>query len=136
MNYKKIKYIILFFPIFSLFIVISPYLVSAQNPFNSNMINALTNRVYNTANTGNPEDIFIQTLSTIIFMLISFLGIVFILLIMYGGYIWMNAKGNESNVEKAQHIIRDAVIGLVVLGASYGVWILVYSLLFGEWVLT
>jgi len=25
------------------------------------------------------------------------------------------------------------VVGLIILGSSYGIWIMVYSLLFGEW---
>lgn len=133
MNVKKCKLIVYTLLMVILYTATASFFAQAS-PFDNNIISGIANRTYNTRDTGNPEDVFINTLGSIIFMLISFLGIMFILLIMYGGYIWMNARGNESDVQKAQHIIRDAVIGLVVLGASYGAWILIYSLLFGEWV--
>jgi|SRR3989344_2176141 len=128
---KKQKYIFVFIALVSLTILTRAALAG---PFDNNpILNAIVNNTYQTSDQ-DPQFVFVETLASVIFMLISFLGIFFIGLIMYGGYIWMNARGNESDVQKAQHIIRDAVIGLVVLGASYGAWILIYSLLFGEWV--
>lgn len=133
MDKKNLHFIVLLTVILTLLMIAVAHPISAS-PFNNPLINGITNQLYNTNSVGdNPEDTFIYTLGSIVFMLLSFLGVMFIVLIMYGGFIWMNAKGNESDVQKAQHIIRDAVIGLVVLGSSYGVWILIYSLLFGQY---
>ena len=47
-----------------------------------------------------------------------FLGISFLGLMIYAGFIWMLARGNAQEVERAKNIIIYAVIGLaVVLGA-------------------
>lgn len=46
------------------------------------------------------------------------LGSFFLALVVYGGYLWMTARGSEDDVKKATGIIRDAMIGLIlVLGA-------------------
>lgn len=58
---------------------------------------------------------------------LSLIGIVFFGLMLYGGYLWMMAKGDQSQADKAQSIITDAVIGLVVVGASYIITKLVFT---------
>ena len=66
-------------------------------------------------------------------MFISFLGVVFMAYIIYGGFLWMTASGNEERVSKARKIIRDGVIGLVVVLSAAGIYIFVINvLLFGE----
>lgn len=65
-------------------------------------------------NRADPTPIAIQVVTT----LMSFLGLLFLGLTIYGGILWMSAGGNEEQVGKAKTIIRDAVIGLgLVLGA-------------------
>lgn len=71
---------------------------------------------YNTAVTG-PEGI----ISLLITTALSFIGVIFLVLAIYGGYIWMIARGNEQEVEKAKNIIQGAVIGLVIVLAAYAI---------------
>lgn len=52
---------------------------------------------------------------------LSLLGVVFLLLIIYGGLIWMIARGNEQKVEQAKTTIEAAVIGLVIVLAAYAI---------------
>lgn len=47
--------------------------------------------------------------------LLNFLGIAFIVLIIYGGILWMTAAGNEQRVEKAKKIIINSTIGLAII---------------------
>ena len=51
-------------------------------------------------------------------MVLSFLGTIFVILIIYGGFLWMTARGNEEQSKKAKNIIRDAVIGVIIILAS------------------
>ena len=45
-------------------------------------------------------------------------GVIFMLLIIYAGFGWMTARGNETAVENAKHTLTSASIGLgVILGA-------------------
>ncbi|MCK4539814.1 hypothetical protein KAU09_01525 [Candidatus Parcubacteria bacterium] len=58
---------------------------------------------------------------TIIKYLITFLGIIAVAIILYGGFVWMTAAGNEDRVTKAKNIIIAGVIGLVIVIASYAI---------------
>ncbi|TAL19774.1 hypothetical protein EPN90_02445 [Patescibacteria group bacterium] len=52
---------------------------------------------------------------------LALLGIVFTVLLLYGGYMWMMAKGNEQMVEKAKETITRAVIGLIIIVSSLAI---------------
>lgn len=52
---------------------------------------------------------------------LSFLGILFLLLMIYAGILWMGARGNEQEIEKAKNLISAAVIGLVVIIMAYAI---------------
>lgn len=51
----------------------------------------------------------------------AFVGVLFLVLMIYGGYTWMTARGNEEDVTKAKKIITTAIIGLVVVLAAYAI---------------
>lgn len=53
--------------------------------------------------------------NVIVFYVYGFLGIIFIILTIYGGYLWMTARGNEEQVTKARKIVIDGVIGLIII---------------------
>ncbi|MEK7607266.1 MAG: hypothetical protein AAB444_03675 [Patescibacteria group bacterium] len=50
---------------------------------------------------------------------LSFIGVLFFLLMLYGGYMWMTARGSGEKVEKAKDIIISAVLGIAVIFLSY-----------------
>lgn len=52
---------------------------------------------------------------------LAFIGVVFMILIIYGGILWMTARGNEQQVEKAKELIYAAVIGLVIVLSAYAI---------------
>ena len=52
---------------------------------------------------------------------LAFVGVIFLGLMIYGGFIWMMARGNESEVEKAKELIKSAIVGLVVILAAYAI---------------
>jgi len=64
------------------------------------------------------NDIFVYIGQAVQLMLIA-LGIIFFCLVLYGGFEWMQAMGNDEKVKKAQDILRNAVIGLVIVVAAY-----------------
>lgn len=79
---------------------------------------AAFNAGYDTAqDKTSPEYI----ISAIIKAALSFLGVVFLILMIYGGYIWMTARGNEQNIEKAKNLITAAVTGLLIVLAAYAI---------------
>lgn len=50
---------------------------------------------------------------------IGLVGVVFLVLMVYGGFLWMTARGDEQKVEKSKDLITAAVIGLIVVLAAY-----------------
>lgn len=52
---------------------------------------------------------------------LSFVGVLFLLLMIYGGVLWMTAQGNEQQVEKARNLIISAIIGLIIVLGAYAI---------------
>lgn len=52
---------------------------------------------------------------------LSFIGIVFFILMLYGGFLWMTARGNEDQTGKAIGTITAGAIGMVIIMASYAI---------------
>lgn len=61
------------------------------------------------------------TIGNIVGVVLSFLGIIFFVLIIYGGFMWMTARGNEEQVTKARKVVINAAIGLAVILAAYAI---------------
>lgn len=59
------------------------------------------------------------TTSKVIGIILTFLGIIFISLMIYGGITWMTAEGSEEKVTKAKDIIVASIVGLVIVLAAY-----------------
>ena len=57
----------------------------------------------------------------IINVLLSLLGIITVVIVAYGGFLWMTASGNPDKVDKAKKILISAVIGLVIILAAWGI---------------
>ena len=58
---------------------------------------------------------------TIINVLLGLLGVIFLILTIYAGFVWMTAGGNEEKVKKAQGILTTGIIGLVIVLAAYSI---------------
>lgn len=71
---------------------------------------------YNTDN--NDIDPIIQI---VIQTALSLLGIIFMITLIYGGYLWMTAHGNDQQFEKAKNLIKAAIIGLFIVAAAYAI---------------
>lgn len=57
----------------------------------------------------------------IINVALGFLGILATVLIVYAGFLWMTAGGNDEQAGKAKKIIFAAVIGLAIILSAYSI---------------
>jgi len=55
----------------------------------------------------------------IIYAILGFLGVIFVILLIYGGFTRMTAGGNPEAIKKSNGIIVSAVIGIIIILASY-----------------
>lgn len=72
-------------------------------------------------NTGLAAEPVPKIVGSIIGAALSLLGIIFLVLMLYGGYLWMTSYGAEQKVTKAKNLIVDALIGLVIVLAAYAI---------------
>ncbi len=62
---------------------------------------------------------------------ISLLGVVAVVIVLYGGFVWMTAAGNEENVAKAKKILIGGGIGLMIILMSWSIVSFVMSSILG-----
>ena len=67
------------------------------------------------------ETTFAANLGFIVRIILSFVGVIFLILMVYAGILWMTAQGDETKIEKAQSIIKSAIIGLILTISAYSV---------------
>jgi type IV secretory pathway VirB2 component (pilin) len=57
----------------------------------------------------------------IINFVLGFLGIIAVVIILFGGFKWMTAAGNEDKVAEARKLLVAGVIGLVIILAAWAI---------------
>lgn len=50
---------------------------------------------------------------------LQLVGLVMICLMLYSGYLWFSARGNDDQVQQAKDVIRNAIIGMILVAMSY-----------------
>lgn len=53
--------------------------------------------------------------------LLGIVGVIFLILVIYGGFLWMTAGGNEETVKKARSLIIGAIAGMVIIFMAYAI---------------
>lgn len=56
---------------------------------------------------------------TIVNFFLTFLGLLAVVMIIYGGFLYVGSAGNEENVNKAKKILMYAVLGIIVIIVSF-----------------
>jgi hypothetical protein len=70
------------------------------------------------ANNGTPTDIKVMVVMFIKYLL-GFLGIIMTVMIIWSGWRWMTAAGDEKKVETAKSHLLSAAIGGIIIVAAY-----------------
>lgn len=61
------------------------------------------------------------TVARIISVALGLLGILTVLLILYAGFMWMTAAGEEDKIKKAKGILTAAIVGLAIILSAYAI---------------
>ncbi len=72
----------------------------------------------NVYGNATPTDVR-TTIARIINIILGFLGVIFVVLTIVAGFQYMTAAGNEEKTKKALGLIKNAVIGLVIVLMSW-----------------
>jgi len=68
-----------------------------------------------------------QIIAIIINVLLSLVGIGFLVLLIYAGFTWMTARDDKNAAENAMKTIKNAVAGLLIVLAAYAITTFVFS---------
>ncbi len=52
---------------------------------------------------------------------LSLVATIFFFLMVYGGFLWMTARGNSDQIGKAKDLITQAIVGVVVISAAWAI---------------
>ncbi|MHB8903959.1 MAG: IPT/TIG domain-containing protein [Patescibacteria group bacterium] len=118
---NKTKKLIIFLVVIGLFAVFSS--VFAQ----SFGINEVGNGLNNSLTTSDPR----ATAGRIINIILGLLGVIAVGIIMWGGFVWLTSNGEEEKINSAKNILKNGVIGLIIILASWGIASFILSRLGG-----
>ena len=104
----------------------SQILAAITGPFNAApLTNAGTAAYGGTA----PTATLFTVINGIITAVFGVLGLIFLFLTLYAGYLWMTAMGDSKKVTKAKDILSQGVIGLIIVASSYAISFFVVDLI-------
>lgn len=52
---------------------------------------------------------------------LALLGVIVLIFMVYGGYLWMASGGNEQMVKKSKDILFNTIIGLIIVIAAFAI---------------
>ena len=71
---------------------------------------------YNTTNASIPSYV-----GALINGALSTLGVLFLILMFYGGMLWLTAEGEQEKIKKARGFIFHSILGLILTLFSFGI---------------
>lgn len=105
--------------IIGVFCVITLPQVSAMEFFPSDSTGLLNEKATETIALGNtsPTNVALNLINTAL----TLLATLCVAMLLYGGFLWIWARGNSETVDQAKQILQGTVIGLVIILSALGV---------------
>jgi hypothetical protein len=122
-----LKFFLILIIIIFLGVTVSPPVFATPAKYSTQFNNSLEKTGFNAGyknTTIDPKTVGTNLTTKIgkyINFILSFLGVIFLFLMIYGGYVWMKARGNEADVTRAKEILTNAGIGLVIVVLAYAI---------------
>jgi len=93
-------------------------LAAADNPFNR--AQNMTEKVGEASGVGKQADLPTMV-GNLINIALGFIGILLLVYLLIAGFKWMTAGGEEAEVKKATTMIKNAIIGLLIVIAAFAI---------------
>lgn len=120
---KLLKYF-LAFSVLGLFLGLTNPVLAAGADETLNGLNAAAGGVGAYANQIGEKDARITVINRVgglVGLILSFVGIIFLVLTIYAGILWMTAQGDSAQVTKAKDLLINALVGLIIITAAYSI---------------
>lgn len=95
-----------------------PFMASATGSALTNLQSSLNTTSTSAGLTSKPLP---ELVGSFIASALGLLGVVLVVLVIYAGFIWMTAQGNDEKIKKAKGMITSAVIGMIIIFAAYAI---------------
>lgn len=122
---KKIIFSSLFLFLFSFLAFFSINSCSALTPDPMTGLNQTAARTPLDQSVGSDANFFQTFAGKLIGVVLSFVGVLFLILMIYAGITWMTAQGNDQQVTKAKDLLINSIIGLIIIFAAYAITVFV-----------
>ena len=76
---------------------------------------------------GNFEGDLPTMIGTIIKAVLSLVGLIFFVLTVYAGFLWMTARGEDEKISKSKEILKSSIAGLFIVVSAYAITYFVTS---------
>lgn len=78
--------------------------------------------------SGFTDNASIETIiATIVQTILGLLAVIFLVLMVFAGFQWMTASGNEAQVKKSLETLKGALIGLIIVLAAYAITYFIFT---------
>ncbi len=105
----------------SLLYIASPAKIANANMFDDMKDEGLKNIGSTAYGSEEPKNSVMYIIAEFIKYVLSFLGLIFLVLILYAGFLWMTAAGNEEQIGKAKSIFTSGIMGLIIILSAYAI---------------
>lgn len=83
-------------------------------------------------NTDIEDNFLVGKIGSLVGAALSFVGVIFLIIIIYAGINWMTAGGNETKVTKSKNLLINASIGLIIVLAAYAITMFIGDFLIND----
>jgi len=63
---------------------------------------------------------------------LAFIGIIFFVLVLWAGFIWMTARGDTAKIDKSKNILEGAIVGILLVSAAYAIANFIFGTVVGS----
>lgn len=128
---KKIAYCIVLLIIFTFSFNVSwafylrkgsdNYLERGRTKLNTTVVNEVDPELLEQFNDrgATGRTLLLQRIGIAINAVLGLIGTILLLLILYAGFLWLTAGGNEQQVMKAKKYIINSIIGVIIVSSAY-----------------
>ena len=113
---------IIFTFLLTVVLLVGFYVFTPSYAFAQNQITAVDLGLDQVSSTiGLPTTDIRLIVARIVRVALGLLGIIAVVLMIYAGFLWMTAGGNEERIGTAKKIMANGVIGLIIILAAYSI---------------
>ena len=121
--------------IFLVGFLVAPYFVFAETPTPTLTLVSKSNSLTKLESIGGSTGLQAQdpriVIANLIKTALGFIGIIFVVLMLYAGFNYMTAAGEVDKIDTAISTIRRAIIGLIIVMGAYSITAFVTSKVYG-----